>query len=328
MSLLENIADGIWKDIYKKKIKTLNNSLALIRSHVNDMDLDEEAYSILAEPYYLELDKIYSEELPVIKAEENSDVLFHIIGPQINSETPKTSLVKNFLETVSSEINKLTKAIAGVKSETKRIPKDLDLSMTGFAGGSLYLGFSLIVNETDKNLLNEEDVLVKSTREAIKTLGIITKYADNLESEELKKEIDDPRVRDYAYMSLKELSPSSQSGIEKVVLSGKTINDNKKRELDTNTRNEVLRIIKTREVKGETDRYNGQIREIDLDAKRFEMRSIIDRELEEIRCIYPKNIEDKIAKGWLNEEVRVTGQVEYNAKRKPKLIQVESVKIK
>ncbi len=72
--------------------------------------------------------------------------------------------------------------------------------------------------------------------------------------------------------------------------------------------------------------FHGQVREIDLDAKRLELRHIENNELNEVRCIY-KDYSDNTAAKWLNKYVAVVGIVERDANGKARLMEIESIEI-
>jgi predicted RNA-binding protein len=55
--------------------------------------------------------------------------------------------------------------------------------------------------------------------------------------------------------------------------------------------------------------FKGQVRAIDLDLRRFELRRIDGGNLPDLRCIYPASF-DSCAVKWLNQVMVVRGQVE------------------
>ena len=70
--------------------------------------------------------------------------------------------------------------------------------------------------------------------------------------------------------------------------------------------------------------FVGVVREIDLDAKRFEIRHVAD--VGAIRCVYGPHMEEQ-ARQVLDKRVRVDGQYETLPNRKPRLIEVSAMDV-
>jgi hypothetical protein len=70
----------------------------------------------------------------------------------------------------------------------------------------------------------------------------------------------------------------------------------------------------------------GEVREMDLDARRFELRHIENLRTNELRCVY-QQISDGEAAEWLNKQVKVTGTVVRDGNGGAKLLAVDSVAI-
>lgn len=70
----------------------------------------------------------------------------------------------------------------------------------------------------------------------------------------------------------------------------------------------------------------GEVREMDLDARRFEPRHIENLRTNELRCVY-QQISDGEAAEWLNKQVEVTGTILRGGNDASKLLAVDSVVI-
>jgi hypothetical protein len=70
----------------------------------------------------------------------------------------------------------------------------------------------------------------------------------------------------------------------------------------------------------------GEVREMDLDARRFELRHIENLRANELRCVY-RQISDGEAAEWLNKLVEVTGTILRGGNGISKLLAVDSVVI-
>lgn len=68
----------------------------------------------------------------------------------------------------------------------------------------------------------------------------------------------------------------------------------------------------------------GQVREMDLDARRFELRQTESPLPGKLRCVY-NEASDMEASEWLNHQVKVTGTMVSSGKEYSKLLAVDSV---
>ena len=66
------------------------------------------------------------------------------------------------------------------------------------------------------------------------------------------------------------------------------------------------------------------MREIDLDSRRFELRGIEDNLVQQVRCTYGPALDD-VAREWLDNQIRVSGNVEHSPDGKPRLVRIENV---
>lgn len=70
--------------------------------------------------------------------------------------------------------------------------------------------------------------------------------------------------------------------------------------------------------------FEGIVRAIDLDARRFEIREV--RDIGAVRCIYEPDQQESV-KNVLDRRVRVAGSYEAMENRKPRLIAVSSIDV-
>ena len=76
----------------------------------------------------------------------------------------------------------------------------------------------------------------------------------------------------------------------------------------------------------EVQTYEGVVREIDLDARRFDLRRIVEAEIEDLRCIYPIDFY-KVANKLLNKKLRVKGKIARASSGKPRLLLIDNLDI-
>lgn len=263
----------------------------------------------LEAPYRELLEDLYTQEFPIAKLLDESDLTLGYIGPAVDREAIRLSLLDTLFTNVKGAIAKVIKAVSGL-SGTKRLPPEMNLALTGFAHGSLYLGFKA-ADPTEEHLFGLEDPTFKATREALKTLKlVITDLTSNRPDEALMKDIPDPFVRDAALRAAKELSPSPQSGIHEVRVSGPG-NEASGLVLTVETRKRASRLIEKPLGEPRLIKLVGRIREIDLDQRRLTLRSLEQgpEGIEEALIIYDDQL-DPIAKDLLDRIVEVAGSSE------------------
>jgi len=69
----------------------------------------------------------------------------------------------------------------------------------------------------------------------------------------------------------------------------------------------------------------GEVRELDLDARRFELRRIETGVVNDVRCAYDEALAGS-ARRWLGHRVEVTGKIERLSNGAPRLISVDKIK--
>ena len=74
----------------------------------------------------------------------------------------------------------------------------------------------------------------------------------------------------------------------------------------------------------EFESFTGTVREIDLDARRFELRRLSGTSIEEIRCIYPERLEKDVQTS-LNRKITASGNIARSPDGNPRLLQIVSI---
>ena len=322
-----------WKDVLEYKADLLYSQIAQIQNEMFALNAAPETIKMLCQPYYDLLQSLYAEDYPLANAIENSDFVVRLKGKGIDKDNPRISVISSYFSKVRTQVTKVAKAIANLEDSSKRMPKEFDLTLTAFAKGSLVLGFSLPTlqdleeGSNQPTLFGEDDPLYKAAREAMKTLGVVSHYiAKDAPLEAIAEAVPDAKVRDIALSALNELMPSAKQGVSSVSIAGKNIGGFEQGILTKETKKAVRKVLKHPVSSKETASFNGQVREIDLDAKRLELRHIENLEVNEARCVY-KDYTDDEASEWLNKNVVVTGVVERDANGKARLMELESIKI-
>jgi hypothetical protein len=323
-----------WNDVLDYKARILYAQIAQMQKAVKEQGGSDELLEELCEPYTELLKSMYAEDYPLAKAIEESDLLLRLEGPAINRESPRISIITGVFTRVRTQVANVAKAIAQISESKKRIPKELDLGLSAFARGSLILGFTLpspedIEQEQDgqQNLLGEQDPLYQAARQAIRTIGVVTHhFTEGRPLDELSEFVPDAKVRDAALLAVESLAPTGRQGINSVSIGGREITVQESAPLTSAVRDEIHSQLEHPVLGEESVSFVGDVREIDLDARRFELRHIENMEVNDVRCSYVDETDDE-ASEWLNRRVQVKGTVERDQAGKAKLLDVSSIKV-
>lgn len=316
-----------WSEVLNYKARLLHQQVASIQNWVDQAEGGEELQEMLSAPYYELLQDLYEEDFPVIRAIETSDLLLRFKGPAVDSGYPKVSLLAVVFSDVRGQVGRIAKSIAGLRG-TPRLPKELDVNLAALARGSLYMGFTLPLPEDEAEFgtapLFDDEQLYEAAREAVRVLGVVTKSVSQGSSfEEIKDIVSDPVVRDTTLSAIENLSPSGRKGIDSVQVGVRGEPDMEAKVLTPATRAKVREWLEA-PIRGQSfGEFEGIVREIDLDSRRFELRKIEGGTVDQIRCTYSANQEDA-AREWLDKPMRISGTVELDLEGQPRMLEVEN----
>jgi hypothetical protein len=320
-----------WNEVLNYKARILFAQIARIQQGVRENGGSDALVEQLCEPYVELLKSMYEEDYPLAKAIEESDLLLRLEGPAINRDNPRISVITGVFSKVRKEVGNVAKAIAQISDAIKRLPKEMDLGVSAFAKGSLILGFTLPTSEDIEeanqgqiNLYGEQDPLYQAARQAIRTIGVVTRHVAEGSLEELSAAVPDAQVRDTALAAVESLAPSKRQGINSVTIAGRAVGEAELPPLTYAIREVIHKQLRHPVASEEIVTLLGHVREIDLDAKRFELRHIENMEANVVRCVYSEQSDDE-ASEWLNKHIRVTGKVDRDTAGKPRLLEAASV---
>jgi len=195
-----------------------------------------------------------------------------------------------------------------------RVPAPLDMGVVGIAGGSLYIGFSAVDATAEGDL----------TRQAVDSIALAGELvADDRSLNDLAAKFEDPAARDTAVAAVRHLSPSGRAGITEIELFVKRLPYPVS--LTTETRRHARRLMAQpvpTTVAPVPVTFVGTVREVDLDAFRFEIRNV-DGHPDAIRCAH--ELYEEEIKELVDRRVRVTGIAEYGPRNDVRLLWVNVV---
>lgn len=317
-----------WAEITSRRAKLIHQEIAAWQSRASDLGLDPD---LACAPFYKMLEEIYGDDLPLAKAKDDSDLLLHLEGKAVD-ESPRVSLVSNLFDNVKVQVRDLTKAIAGIVADRRISHHEIDLGLSGLAKGSLFVGFNVPFptdRHSEQNFLGAQDPLYRATKDALRIINTVSHTVEMADEKgalsQVSQIVNDPRVRDAALVAVRRLAPSGKQGVTTVGVTSASENRSPAR-LTVETRSQLGRILRQPIISKETLIVEGIIREIDLDAKRFELRGITDHQMPDIRCIY-SGVSNVNPRRLLDARVKVRGLVERRSDEAPRLLAAESIEI-
>lgn len=312
-----------WKDQLERQARSLIREIASLERY-----LDEETGSSSLDELFQTLQRIYIADLPLADLRDHSDLIIRLNGEAFE-ERPRLQLVTSIFENFTNRVTDLTKVILGRWADGRVSPASLDLSLSGMARGSLLFGLSADLDRTGKSpLLRDRDTLFVSTKEALGAIDVVAHLVeddeDSIRLEEVSEQIDNPRVRDAALLAVQRLAPSGRRGIDTLQVSA---HGEKPALLTLEHRRAIRESLLKPVIHGEEIQLLGYVREIDLDAHRFDLRGIDDEQIRDVRCAY-RHLPNIRARDLLGSYVRVHGLVERTADGIPRLLSVLHVDIR
>lgn len=299
-----------WTSATQTRVRQLQNALVASAQWAREANADPDVTEHLLAPFREQLDALYERDMPLAKLADKSDLLLHIRGPAASGPSPRVSVLARLLTSTRDQVTRLAKQLGGFT--TVRVPAPLDMGFVGIASGSLFLGFSADAT-AEGNLTREAVDLVAEASQLV---------SENKNVSDLAHAIADPAARDMALAAVRHLSPSGQLGIREIDI---FVHERIRASLTTETRRQARGIMTQRFASSrEPVSFVGTVREVDLDASRFEIRNV-EGQVEDVRCAH-ELAEDEI-KGLVDRRVRVTGMAEYGPKNTVRLLWVDEVEL-
>jgi hypothetical protein len=315
-----------WVQQIENRAKLIHSEIALWQSRAVELGID---LDLVCGPFYKILNDLYSEDLPLAKARDSSDLLLHIEGAAVD-DIPRLSLVSSVFSNVKGQVRDLTKAIFGIVADHRLPPHEVDLGLSGLAKGSLFVGFNVAPFREQygqRNLLGNDDLLFQATKNALRTINAVSHTIEFSEAEEatlkVAEIVSDPLVRDAALVAVRRIAPTGRAGVSRIGVTSSS-DERGLAVLTPDSRRQIGKMLERPVQSKEVMEFEGVVREIDLDAKRFDLRGIANEKVQDIRCVYV-GLEEVHPRRLLDSKVRVRGLVERRADEVPRLLAVSSV---
>lgn len=312
---------GEWVEQVHHRARLIHDQIASVIEWAPQTNVDATAAML---PYQKLLERLYLEELPYAKLLDDSDLVVHAEGSATETEEPRVSALAHLLEQLREESRKIAKVVAGVGRDEKA--NNIDLLLSGLAHGSLVIGLRVAPPADDPrqtSLIREDEPVFQAIRTAIQSLSVIPHFiTSNGMSDDFAKVITDPAVRDASLVAVQRLSPTGRIGIDRISISAPGRNEGQLTPVDRKNLRGILSHPKLK--RSGVGTFEGVVRELDLDARRFEIRHV--EGIGAIRCVFTE-LRAENARKWLDREVRVHGVYEADSDGRPRFLSVDTIEV-
>ena len=324
---------GAWLQSLEAKARIIHGQLAEAGKLAAEAGLDPDDVS---QPYLDLINDLYRDECQFAQLVDDADLIVRYSGPAI-SIGPTMSMFTSVCRDLRSQIQGVAKAIFGLSLDEPlaaarrprlRWPNELDPLLSGLAHGSLVVGVRIQSPDEDASqpaLAGISDSIVESVRMAVKNIATVSRHVDDNEIDEdaIQAELPDPAIRDTVLVAAAKLAPTGRKQYKSVSFYSKDDATAPARELTPSSRRILNRAVARPVRTSREGSFEGVIRAVDLDARRFEIRRVAN--VGAIRCVYQSQVHELVRHS-LDARVRVTGQYETLVGR-PRLIAVSSLEV-
>jgi len=320
---------GTWTQAVEHKAAIIHSQLAAARSlaAANGAHGDD-----IAAPYLSLLRTLYAEEFPFAQLTDSSDLVARFTGPAVDIQDPTVSIVISLFSEMREQIRGIAKSVVGLATDRRVLwPSQLDPHLSGIAHGSLLVGVSVSppAKDTAKGHQYEIDgsseQVFESVRAAIKSLALVGRYiSDAGVDESIREAFPDAAVRDTVMVAARRLAPTGRRGIDSVSFFTSEVQDQQIQLLTPKSRQTLSHAL-TAPIKVSTaGTFEGILREVDLDARRFEIRGV--RGVGAIRCLYGP-MHDQSVRDALDARIRVVGRYDSIESARPRFIAIDTLEV-
>ena len=320
---------GAWTNAVERKAAIIHSQLAIARAlaAANRASADE-----ISEPYLALLRTLYAEEFPFAQLTDSSDLVARFRGPAVDIHDPTVSIVISLFSDLREQIRSIAKSIVGLASDRRMLwPAQLDPHLSGVAHGSLLVGISVSppTSDTAKGHQYEidgaSDQVFESVRSAVRSLSLVAHYVgDGGISDSIREAFPDPAVRDTVLVAARRLAPSGRRGIESVSFSSPESEQDRVEALTPKSRLALSQALVSPVKVSTSGTFDGLVREVDLDARRFEIRGVSG--VGAIRCVYGP-MHDQVVRAALDARIRVSGRYDTIEGQRPRFMAVDRLEV-
>lgn len=320
---------GNWTDSVERKAAIIHSQLAAARHLAAANGASEDA---IAAPYLKLLRTLYSEEFPFAQLSDSSDLVARFRGPAVDIHDPTVSIVISLFSDLREQIRSIAKSIVGLSTDKRMSwPSQLDPHLSGIAHGSLLVGVSVSPPSGDTTKGHQYEIegasaqVFESVRAAVRSLSLVARYVnDSGVDDSIREAFPDPAIRDTVMVAAKRLAPTGRRGIDSVSFFSPEAEQTQVELLTPKSRLALSHALLAPVKVSTTGTFEGLLREVDLDARRFEIRGVSG--VGAIRCVYGPT-HDQTVRSALDARIRVGGRYDTIEGQRPRFMAVDILEV-
>ena len=317
---------GEWLEALEAKARIIHEQMAAARNVAESAGLDSHD---VVRPYFELLNALYADEFDFARLVDDADLVTRFVGPALN-KTPTIAIVTSVCSDLRHQIQRIAKSIIGLSTDDRvRWPAELDPQLEGLSPGSLVVGISIrephrASEPGQPDLPGLSDSIVESVRGAVRSVATVARHVreNDMDTDAIRSAFPDPAIRDTVMVATSKLAPTGRKGIDSVSLYARDAEPPADPLTQGSRRVLSKALSQPIRISGEGT-FEGVVRAIDLDARRFEVRGVEGARA--IRCMYEPTQHDTV-KQILDARVQVSGSFETAPNRQPRFIAVSSIK--
>ena len=319
---------GAWTDTVEAKARIIHGQIAAARALALKNGADPAG---VERPYLDLLNQLYRDEFHFAQLVDNSDLVARFEGPALSEGSPTVSVVTTMCSQLRKQIQGIAKSVIGLATDGRLSwPSNLDPQLSGITAGSFVVGIRIPSGNNGSQprqaSFSEMSIpLVNAVRQATKSIASVARYiGEDGVDDAIEKVFPDPAIRDTVMVAACKLAPSGRKGIHRLSFYEPDSVGVEVTPLTPKSRKVLRRVVERPVRVSQSGSFDGVVREIDLDARRFEIRLV--KKFGAIRCVYTPE-HDNLVREILDAKVSIEGQYETQNNQKPRLLQVASMKL-
>jgi hypothetical protein len=310
---------GTWVEQLNRRAQILVDQIIAARLAAKQADVD---LSWMERQHREMLERLYADEYASAHLRDTSDLIVRAEGPGADHDAPSLKSFAWLSEHVRIQLSKLGEAVLPLAvNDARAVAKKLGWVFSGYAPGSIMLGFALKAPPLVPGFEDADKVAFDVVRSAAQSIASIPQYVGDTEvSPGIADHFPDPALRDAAIVAAYQLAPTAQSGIHTVEVAtpGGQFGSLSMRE------RVVLKLLVDSPMlrRSKNGSFVGDLRAADLDKHRLILRAVDG--IGSIRCVTAPELDDRSRK-LFGGRVRVFGAYETDRDNRPRLMRVERI---
>lgn len=270
------------------------------------------------------LDRLYAEEYPSAKLRDTSDFVLRAEGPGTDHDAPSVTSFNWMTDHVRVQLRKLTEAVLPMTvSDARSAARKVVWSFTGYAPGSIMLGYALRVPDSMPGFEGSTRDIYLALSESVQSIASVPQFVDDAGiNAGISEVFGDPALRDSALVAAFNLSPTNQSGIHTIEIAARNGDSG---HLSGRERMILKNAVDRPEMRTKRlGTFIGSLRAADLDKRRAVLRDVSGTD-SAIRCILDERLDATSIRNCFGNRVLVSGEYETDREGRPRLMHVHTL---